>query len=62
MKEKLDLAELARLRWVERWTIEKLAGHFGLGTTAIKGRLSNIKKSPGLAGLAKRPSNIRGSR
>ena len=62
MKEKLDLAELARLRWVEKWTIERLAGHFGLGTTAVKGWLSKVKEKPRLAGLAKRPSNIRGRR
>lgn len=60
LKEKLDLAELARLRRVEKWTIESLARHFGLGTTAIKEWLSKAKKSPGLAGLTKRPSNIRG--
>jgi DNA-binding transcriptional regulator LsrR (DeoR family) len=35
-KEQIDLAELARLRWVEKWKYERLAAHFGVGRTKIK--------------------------
>ncbi|MGZ6434971.1 MAG: hypothetical protein ACXWRE_16665 [Pseudobdellovibrionaceae bacterium] len=60
VKEKLDLAELARLRWIELWTIKRLADHFGISATAIKDRLRAIKKNPSRGGFASRPSNIRG--
>lgn len=60
MKEKLDLVELARLRWVEKWTIERLARHFDAGTTTIKERISKIRHSPHLAGLEDQPPNMRG--
>jgi hypothetical protein len=44
--ECLDLTELARLRWVEGWKIEKLANHFAVSPTAIKERLRLIKSNP----------------
>ena len=34
-KEQLDLAELARLRWVEKWTRMQIADHFGLSRTTV---------------------------
>lgn len=43
-KDKVDLIELAKLRWVDKWTIERLASHFGLGTTSIKMNLRLLKK------------------
>ncbi|MEZ4815743.1 MAG: hypothetical protein R3A80_11130 [Bdellovibrionota bacterium] len=43
-KDKVDLTELAKLRWVDKWTIERLASHFGLGTTSIKMNLRLLKK------------------
>lgn len=47
-REKLDLAELARLRWVEKWKIERIASHFGAGATAVKRRLIQLRESPSL--------------
>jgi hypothetical protein len=46
----LDLTELARLRWIEGWKIEKLANHFAVSPTAIKERLRLIKSDPKRAG------------
>ena len=40
-KEQIDLAELARLRWVEKWKIERIASHAGIGTTSVKRSLRN---------------------
>ena len=53
---------LARFRWVERWGAEKLAMHFGVGTTAIKCGLAKIRSKPNIAGLSLSPPNIRGSK
>jgi len=35
-REYLDLTELARLRWVEEWKIERLVDYFGVSRTAVK--------------------------
>ncbi len=43
-KDRVDLTELAKLRWVDKWTIERLAKHFGLGTTSIKMNLRQLRK------------------
>ena len=58
-KETLDLTELARLRWVERWSIKQLAAHLEVSSTAIKERLRRIRKNPRRGGLASCPPNIR---
>ena len=47
----LDLTELARLRWIENWKIEKLADHFEVSRTAVKERPRAIKCNPKRAGL-----------
>ena len=47
----LDLTELARLRWIENWKIEKLAVHFEVSRTALKERLRAIKSNPKRAGI-----------
>ena len=47
----LDLTELARLRWVDGWKIERLADYFDSSATAIKERLRSIKKNPMRAGV-----------
>ena len=60
-KEQIDLAELARLRWVEKWRYERLAVHFDLGRTTIRDWIRRIKADPGLAGLSGSPRAIRGS-
>lgn len=51
-REYLDLTELARLRWVEGWKIERLARYFEVSRTAIKERLRAIKKNPGRVGIS----------
>ena len=47
----LDLTELARLRWIENWKIEKLAAHFVVSRTAVKERLRAMKSNPKRAGV-----------
>jgi hypothetical protein len=42
-REYLDLTELARLRWVEGWKINKLSEHYKVSGTAIKERLRSCK-------------------
>ena len=44
-KEFLDLTELARLRWIEKWPIERLAQNFSLGETCVKERLRMVGRS-----------------
>jgi len=34
-RKQLDLVELARLRWVEKWRYERLAEHFEIGRTSV---------------------------
>jgi hypothetical protein len=51
-REYLDLSELARLRWVERWKIESLADYFGSSRTAVKERLRAIKREPSRVSVA----------
>ena len=43
-REYLDLTELARLRWIEHWKIERLADYFAVSPSAIKDRLVLLKK------------------
>ena len=45
-QEYLDLTELARLRWIEKWKIKKLAEHFFISVTAVEQRLKSIKRNP----------------
>ena len=44
----LDLAELARLYWVENWKLNKLMAHFGISKNAMKDRLRRMKSKPEL--------------
>jgi hypothetical protein len=48
-RECIDLAELARLRWIERWKIERIAEHLKVGTTSVKRGLRSIESNPELA-------------
>jgi hypothetical protein len=41
-RQEFNLAELAKLRWVDNWTMDQLTRHFGIGSTAIKERLQKI--------------------
>ena len=59
-REYLDLKELARLRWIEHWKIERLADYFAASPTAIKERLRAIKKRPFDIGVPISSGVIRG--
>lgn len=39
----IDVAELARLRHVEKWTVEKIALHFKVGVATVWRKLAAIK-------------------
>ena len=60
MKVNIDLAALARMRWIEGWKVQRLAAHFSVSGQTIKDRLRAIKKNPRLGGFKTRPPNIRG--
>lgn len=49
---RFDLAELAKLRWIENWSRKDLARHFGKTETAIQQHFHKLKirdfKVPGL--------------
>lgn len=47
--KQIDLTELAKRRWIDKWSIERLADHFGYGPTRIKLFLKRIRTSPDLA-------------
>lgn len=49
-KQEIDLTELAKRRWIDKWSIERLADHFGFGTTRIKVYLNRIRENPDLGG------------
>lgn len=48
-KDNLDLTELARLRWIEKWKIERIAEYFGRSPNFIKKGLRKIEANPDLA-------------
>lgn len=55
-RKRLDLTELARLRWVEGWKVSRLADYFEVSRTAVKERLRSIKNNPKRA-FAKMPAS-----
>jgi hypothetical protein len=59
-REYLDLTELARLRWIEHWRIDRLALHFGVSRTAIEERIRAVKQNPQKYGLTSKPIVLRG--
>lgn len=60
-KESLDLTELARKRWIEKWTVDRIAHHFGWGRTAVVRYLRRLRAKGfdldvcGLANIGRRP-------
>jgi hypothetical protein len=44
MRPKIDLAELAKLRFVEKWPLQRLARHYGRGLPAIYQALRELEK------------------
>jgi Arc/MetJ-type ribon-helix-helix transcriptional regulator len=53
------LSELARLRWIEHWKIERLADYFAVSPTAVKERLRTIKSNPLRYRLFQKPNSFR---
>jgi hypothetical protein len=47
-KESIDLTELARKRWIERWTMDRIAAHFGCGRTIVVKYLRVLRHDPEL--------------
>lgn len=47
-KDNIDPQELASKRWVERWTVDRIASHFGWGRTAVVRKLGELKANPEL--------------
>jgi len=43
-RQQIDLAELAKRRWVENWTIERLALEYRICRTSVKRYLGICKK------------------
>ena len=44
----IDYTELASKRWVDKWSMDKLADHFGVGRTAVIRHLGKIRSNPKL--------------
>jgi len=47
-KYNIDPQELASKRWVDRWTVDRIASHFGWGRTAVVRKLGELKANPEL--------------
>jgi hypothetical protein len=47
-RDVIDPTVLARKRWVEKWTMERLAEYFGVSRTAVVRHLGLIRKNPSL--------------
>ena len=47
-RQELDLTELAKLRWIERLSMDALAKKFGVGRTFLVAELGRIQKDPNL--------------
>jgi hypothetical protein len=43
-ESRVDLSELARLRWIEEWTRKELSEHYGRTEDAIQNYFQKIKK------------------
>lgn len=61
-KDNLDLSELARLRWIEKWTVTRIANHLGWGRTAIVSKLGRMAKAPDSVVDGRVRSRIKSSR
>ena len=57
-RSKLDLAELARKRWIEKWSVLKMAKHFKRSPETIQMHICHLRKGKiekvGLASTEKR--------
>lgn len=47
-KDSIDLSELAHKRWIEKWTMDRIAVHFGCGRTAVVRHLRRLRADPDL--------------
>ena len=57
-RETLNLAELARLRWIEKWQIERIAIELGYTVSGIKAALARIKADPLKGGITNSKSGM----
>lgn len=46
-RPKLDLAELARKRWIEKWSVSRMAGYFGRSPETIQMHICKLRKGEG---------------
>jgi hypothetical protein len=47
-KDAIDLTELAHKRWIEKWTMDRIAAHFGCGRTAVVRHIGRLRANPEL--------------
>lgn len=57
-RPKIDLEELARLRWIKKWPTEKIAVHFGRKYYTIQMYIIEMRKSQWM-GLKLLPEEIK---
>jgi len=50
-RPKVDSTELAKKRFIESWSIPRLAEHFGLSTVSVQKRLAKMRKSGDISKL-----------
>ena len=63
-RQELDLTELAKLRWIERRTVDDLVKHFKVGRTFLVVELGRIRANPDLVrdGAARRLAKLKEKR
>ena len=54
-RPEINLSELARLRFVEGWSIPRLQAYFGAGRTKIKDELKSLRPAPLKISVYKQP-------
>jgi len=47
-KDNIDLSLLARRRWVDRWSMDKISSELGYGRTAVVRHLGRLQANPDL--------------
>lgn len=43
-RQKVDLSKLAKLRWIEKWKLPRIARELGVGVTTVRFRLKDAGK------------------
>ena len=55
---KTDLCALAKLRWIEKWSVNRLAEHLGKSPETIQMYLCRMRKPGGLDSLKLSPEEL----